>query len=128
MKKKQLATNSLIKIVAAYALFTGIVVAIFFFFFFANPQKTNPTPIEQPSATPSGTTHETPTEKEKFCGGIAGRQCPTGYSCKLDGNYPDAGGTCTLVACTMEAKQCLDGSSVGRTGPNCEFAPCPKGL
>ncbi|TAL33492.1 MAG: hypothetical protein EPN97_09420 [Alphaproteobacteria bacterium] len=29
------------------------------------------------------------------------------------------------VACTMEAKICPDGSSVSRTGPNCEFAPCP---
>lgn len=29
------------------------------------------------------------------------------------------------VACTMEAKLCPDGSSVGRSGPNCEFAPCP---
>ncbi len=28
------------------------------------------------------------------------------------------------IACTMEAKQCPDGSYVGRTGPNCEFAPC----
>jgi hypothetical protein len=28
-------------------------------------------------------------------------------------------------ACTMEAKLCPDGSSVGRTGPNCEFAECP---
>lgn len=28
-------------------------------------------------------------------------------------------------ACTMEAKVCPDGSAVGRTGPNCEFAPCP---
>lgn len=28
--------------------------------------------------------------------------------------------------CTMDAKVCPDGSSVGRTGPNCEFAPCPK--
>src|SRR3989344_4414359 len=30
------------------------------------------------------------------------------------------------VACTMEAKQCPDGSYVGRSGPNCEFAECPK--
>jgi hypothetical protein len=30
-----------------------------------------------------------------------------------------------LKACTEEAKVCPDGSSVGRTGPNCEFAPCP---
>ena len=29
------------------------------------------------------------------------------------------------VACTQEAKQCPDGSFVGRTGPNCEFAKCP---
>ncbi len=34
----------------------------------------------------------------KFCGGIAANlpenQCPPGYTCKLDGNYPDAGGKC----------------------------------
>jgi hypothetical protein len=30
-------------------------------------------------------------------------------------------------ACTMEAKLCPDGSAVGRTGPNCEFAECPSG-
>ncbi len=30
----------------------------------------------------------------QFCGGIAAVKCPTGYTCKLDGNYPDAGGTC----------------------------------
>jgi hypothetical protein len=28
-------------------------------------------------------------------------------------------------ACTLEAKVCPDGSTVGRTGPNCEFASCP---
>ncbi|MDO8435931.1 MAG: DUF5667 domain-containing protein [bacterium] len=28
-------------------------------------------------------------------------------------------------ACTADAKQCPDGSYVSRTGPNCEFAPCP---
>ena len=30
------------------------------------------------------------------------------------------------VACTQEAKLCPDGSYVGRTGPNCEFAECPE--
>ena len=30
------------------------------------------------------------------------------------------------MACTQEAKQCPDGSYVGRTGPNCEFAACPE--
>lgn len=29
------------------------------------------------------------------------------------------------IACTLEAKLCPDGSAVGRTGPRCEFAPCP---
>lgn len=39
-----------------------------------------------------------PTYKEdvegSFCGGIAGITCPKGYTCKLDGNYPDSGGKC----------------------------------
>ncbi|MFZ3057735.1 MAG: hypothetical protein WA092_01685 [Minisyncoccales bacterium] len=29
------------------------------------------------------------------------------------------------IYCTQEAKICPDGSAVGRTGPNCEFAVCP---
>lgn len=29
------------------------------------------------------------------------------------------------AACTQEAKLCPDGSYVSRTGPNCEFTPCP---
>jgi len=29
------------------------------------------------------------------------------------------------IACTLEAKVCPDGTSVIRTGPNCEFTPCP---
>lgn len=28
--------------------------------------------------------------------------------------------------CTLESKVCADGSSVGRTGDNCEFSPCPE--
>lgn len=31
------------------------------------------------------------------------------------------------TACTQEAKQCPDGSYVGRTGQDCRFAPCPSG-
>ena len=30
------------------------------------------------------------------------------------------------VFCTQEAKLCPNGSYVGRTGPNCEFATCPE--
>jgi hypothetical protein len=29
------------------------------------------------------------------------------------------------VACAQDAKQCPDGSYVGRQAPSCEFAPCP---
>jgi hypothetical protein len=29
------------------------------------------------------------------------------------------------IACTEEAKLCSDGTAVGRTGENCEFAECP---
>lgn len=29
------------------------------------------------------------------------------------------------ASCTTEAKLCADGSSVGRTGPDCEFPECP---
>ncbi|CAB9509375.1 NAD 5'-nucleotidase [Seminavis robusta] len=29
------------------------------------------------------------------------------------------------AACTLELMTCPDGSSVGRTGPDCEFEPCP---
>lgn len=35
-------------------------------------------------------------------------------------------GATAPVACTQEAKICSDGSSVGREGPHCEFARCPK--
>ncbi|MCX6718983.1 MAG: IPT/TIG domain-containing protein [Candidatus Taylorbacteria bacterium] len=31
----------------------------------------------------------------------------------------------SLVACTMDAKMCPDGSYVGRVGPKCEFQACP---
>ncbi len=40
------------------------------------------------------------------------------------GSNNSAGGNTTTV-CTMDAKMCPDGSYVGRTGPNCEFALCP---
>lgn len=36
-----------------------------------------------------------------------------------------SGDTGSSKACTQEAKLCPDGSAVGRTGPNCEFASCP---
>jgi hypothetical protein len=46
-----------------------------------------------------------------------GIACTT-KACSSPGNPPSTG-------CTEEAKVCPDGTAVGRTGPNCEFAPCP---
>ena len=59
----------------------------------------------------------------KFCGGIAAFQCPTGYTCKLDGAYPDAGGHCMRPdgAGTLSGQVTI--------GPNCPVervgVPCP---
>jgi hypothetical protein len=39
---------------------------------------------------------------------------------------PSLSQTPSQKACTLEAKVCPDGSSVGRSGPNCEFAACPS--
>lgn len=51
-----------------------------------------------PSTNSEQVSTSTPTIKGtgQFCGGIAAIGCPTGYECKLDGNYPDAGGKCEL--------------------------------
>lgn len=32
--------------------------------------------------------------ENEFCGGIAAMQCENGFSCKLTGDFPDAGGVC----------------------------------
>ncbi|MDB5194850.1 MAG: hypothetical protein JWO84_34 [Parcubacteria group bacterium] len=46
----------------------------------------------------------------------------------LFGMGPASVATTTLPSvCTQEAKICPDGTAVGRTGPNCEFAACPTG-
>lgn len=43
---------------------------------------------------------------------------PTEPSAPVEPSHP--------VACTMDAKICPDGSAVGRTAPDCEFAACPS--
>lgn len=37
-----------------------------------------------------------------------------------------AGTSTGEVACPADVRLCPDGSSVGRTAPDCEFAPCPE--
>jgi hypothetical protein len=32
----------------------------------------------------------------------------------------------SILLCSEDLKSCPNGSFVGRIGPNCEFAPCPK--
>lgn len=38
---------------------------------------------------------------------------------------PDSSAVEKVTMCTLEARVCPDGSTVGRQGPNCEFAACP---
>jgi hypothetical protein len=42
-----------------------------------------------------------------------------------DGSSSAGSSSSAPVPCTLEAKLCPDGTSVGRTGPDCAFAPCP---
>ena len=51
-----------------------------------------------------------------FCGGIAGKVCPSGYYCKYDGTYPDAGGTCIKDKVTTK-----------HICPKTEYADCMPG-
>lgn len=82
--------------------------------------KTTPTP------TPTSSTSITPTiiVGRIFCGGIAGVACPSGFVCKLDGAYPDAGGMCEInnQEGTLEAVVIVSPTCPGamRPGDNCE--------
>jgi hypothetical protein len=49
------------------------------------------------------------------------RQCFTPDGRGFTEDVPDTG-----TMCTMDAKECPDGSYVGRVAPDCEFAPCPN--
>lgn len=49
----------------------------------------------------------------------------SGYAPAPAGEDPNATSTGPWM-CNGDAKICPDGSSVGRTGPNCEFAACPS--
>lgn len=49
--------------------------------------------------------------------------CPVSYGTTTPTALPTT--TPNPIFCTADAKLCPDGSYVSRTGPNCEFAPCP---
>ncbi|HUW22351.1 MAG TPA: hypothetical protein VMW41_06845 [Candidatus Bathyarchaeia archaeon] len=58
-------------------------------------QNLSPAPVSETSES------ESKQAEGKFCGGIAANlpefQCPTGYRCQLEGNYPDVGGKCVSI-------------------------------
>lgn len=58
----------------------------------------------------------------------AGEQPPEGTGASPGSESPGGSAapeTPAEPACTRDAKVCPDGTTVGRTGPACEFAPCP---
>jgi hypothetical protein len=57
-------------------------------------KKDNPSGLPQNDQSQEIPVRFIATEVGQFCGGIGNIKCPTGYSCQLDGNYPDAGGKC----------------------------------
>lgn len=61
--------------------------------------------------------------RESNRGDSSGQICP-GPLCESTLPMPPVQGEPS--ACPQDAKLCPDGSSVGRIGPNCEFAPCPE--
>lgn len=61
-----------------------------------------------------------------FLGFYLGMRYNEGIQVKTNSNNPTVTTRPSSKACTQEAKQCPDGSYVSRTGPNCEFSPCPS--
>lgn len=79
-------------------------------------------------------------QEKSSCGGdwSYGVKCPLGTYCDSLNQGPLVGGLCQPylspvfdrffskgIFCTMDVRECPDGSSVGRVPPDCEFAPCP---
>ncbi|OHB12316.1 MAG: hypothetical protein A3G46_01910 [Candidatus Zambryskibacteria bacterium RIFCSPLOWO2_12_FULL_39_16] len=85
-----------------------ILTGVFGVWYFSNPSLEEDMKITATINKPTST-------EGKFCGGIApgAFPCPTGYVCKLDGAYPDAGGHCVVPDGT--------GTLAGQVtiGPNC---------
>lgn len=79
---------------------------------------------------PTNATQPQPSEVESFADCVAAgnsvmesypRQCRHGDQHFIE----DVSEPKKPIACTADAKLCPDGSAVGRTGPDCSFAPCP---
>lgn len=86
------------------------------------PKPLNPPdlPINTPDVTPSITSFDECVAAGNPVMESYPRQCRAG-----DHTFVEEIEIEEPVACTMDAKQCPDGSYVGRVGPDCEFAACP---
>ena len=73
----------------------------------------------------------------RFCGfllldsafvtpGVGAHAGETGVSPSSEQPMPAPDVRPSGIMCTMEAKLCPDGSYVSRTGPKCDFRPCPS--
>lgn len=78
------------------------------------PLKTNTNINARPSQNQNNTSPNANAGKSGFskirkegemCGGIAGFVCDTGLTCQLDGQYPDAGGTCIKAGAALTLKK-----------------------
>lgn len=98
----------MLKLFIIIALLAGIVLTGTYLIFKSQSVKQNPVQVPIQTCRPRPacldakpvicliveTDDMCPPAEGKFCGGIANIQCATGYTCKLEGSYPDAGGKC----------------------------------
>jgi hypothetical protein len=68
--------------------------------------------------------------QRQYCAGKMGKQCCTGYTCKLEGNYPDAMGTCikTLPTIAESCKTAGETCGGGNAAPGVVISTCCSGL
>ena len=82
----------------------------------------------QTRIAPSTSLQPTITEGS-FCGGIAGKECPLGYTCQITDRYPDAGGKCVSAEYNTKPT-CTPHVPIGSTGsipPNDIYPTLPPG-
>ena len=56
------------------------------------------------TSSTTGDANDVFAKEGEFCGGIAAIQCGIDLECKLDGDYPDAGGTCAASSSSTQPK------------------------
>lgn len=104
--------NTVILIIASIVILVGLMM-------YGSTQMKNSPTIYEPYATDT-TSEDMPTTNNTNTQSSVQQQPQE----TTQPSGPIKGGA-EVVACTMDAKQCPDGTYVGRTGPRCEFAPCP---